>query len=136
MKFEGFGRNILKVCIDIQKQVAIHMYGFDGIRRGKYFGEEPVGTAEVEVRVGKLKNGQAAGKDEITGESIKGGDDWVVDWMWRLCNMAFESVVPEDWRSAVNIPLYKSKGERTECKNYRGVSLMSIVGKIQYMRGC
>ena len=50
--------------------------------------------------------------------------------------MAFESVVPEDWRSAVNIPLYKSKGERTECKNYRGVSLMSIVGKIQYMRGC
>ena len=32
---------------------------------------------------------------------IKGGDDRVVDWIWRLCNMAFESgVVPEDWRSA------------------------------------
>ena len=23
----------------------------------------------------------------------------MVDWIWRLCNMAFESgVVPEDWR--------------------------------------
>ena len=43
----------------------------------------------------------------------KGGGDRVVDWMWRLCNMAFESgVVPEDWRSAVIVPLYKGKGER------------------------
>ena len=30
--------------------------------------------------------------------------------------MAFESgVVPEDWRFAVIVPLYKGKGERTEC---------------------
>ena len=31
---------------------------------------------EVEVRVGK-----AAGKDEVTGEMIKGGCDMVVDWI-------------------------------------------------------
>ena len=44
--------------------------------------------------------------------------------------MAFESdVVPEDWRSAVIIPLYKGKGERTECSNYTGIAL-SVVGKI------
>ena len=44
--------------------------------------------------------------------------------------MVFEiGVVPEDWRSAVIIPLYKGKGERTECKSYRGISL-SMVGKI------
>ena len=39
---------------------------------GSYFGGEPIGRAEVEVRVGKLKNGKAAGKDEIAGEMIKG----------------------------------------------------------------
>ena len=45
--------------------------------------------------------------------------------------MAFErGVVSEDWRSAVIIPLYKGKGERTECKNYRGISLLSGIGKI------
>ena len=45
--------------------------------------------------------------------------------------MAFESgVVPEDWRSAVIVPLYKSKGNMTECKNYRGISLLSVAGKI------
>ena len=55
------------------------MCGFNGIRRGNYFGEEPIGRAELKVRVGKLKNGKAAGKDEITGEMIKGGGDRVVD---------------------------------------------------------
>ena len=44
--------------------------------------------------------------------------------------MVFESgVVPEDWRSAVIVPLYKSKGERTGYKNYKDVSL-GVVGKI------
>ena len=36
--------------------------------------------------------------------------------------MAFESgVAPGDWKSAVILPLYKGKGERSECKNYRGI---------------
>ena len=52
------------------------------------------------------------GKDEITGEMIKGGGDRVVDWIWKLCNMAFESgAVPADLRSAVIVPLYKGKGD-------------------------
>ena len=65
---------------------------------------------EVEVRVGKLRNEKAAGKDEVTGEIEKGGTEMVVDWIWNLCNMAFESsVVPVNWRFAVIIPLYKGK---------------------------
>ena len=45
--------------------------------------------------------------------------------------MSFESgVVPEGWRSAVIVPLYKGKGERTECSNYRGISLLSVARKI------
>ena len=48
--------------------------------------------------------------------------------------MAFESGgVPEDWRIAVIVPLYKSKGKMTKCKNNRGISLFSMVGKI-YVR--
>ena len=65
------------------KEVAIHICDFDGIQRGNYFGGEPIGRAEVEVRMGKLKNEKAIGKDEITGEIIKGGDDRVVEWICR-----------------------------------------------------
>ena len=80
------------------------MCGFDGIRRGNYFRGAPIGRAEVEVRVGKLKNGKVAGGDEITGEMIKGGGDRVVDWIWRPCSVAFESgIVPEK---------YKGKGKK------------------------
>ena len=62
---------------------------------------------------------------------IKGGGDRVVEWIWRPCNMAFESgFVPENWRSTVSVPLYRAKAERTECKNYRSISLLSVVGKI------
>ena len=28
------------------------------------------------------------------------------------------------------VPLYKVKGEKSECKNYRGISLLSMVEKI------
>ena len=62
---------------------------------------------------------------------IKGKADRVVDRIWRVSNMVFESsVVLEYWRSAVIVPLYKGKGERTECSNYRGTSLLSVVEKI------
>ena len=45
--------------------------------------------------------------------------------------MAFESgVMLEDWRLAVIVPLYKGKGERTEYKNYKGISLLSVVKNI------
>ena len=62
---------------------------------------------------------------------IKGEGERVVDWIWRLCNMIYKSgVVLEDWRSVVIVLLYKGKGERTECRNYKGFILLSVVGKI------
>ena len=39
---------------------------------------------------------------------VKCGGDVVVDWIWKLCNMAFENdVVPEDSRSAEIVLLHK-----------------------------
>ena len=93
--------------------------------------EKSIRRMEVGVRVGKLKNGKAVGKDKVIREMIKGGGDKVVDWIWRLYNIAFESgVVMEDWRSAVIVTLYKGKVESTECNNYRGNTLLTVVRKI------
>ena len=38
--------------------------------------------------------------------------------------------VPKDWQRAIVVPLYKGKGDRLDCKNYRGISLLSIPGKV------
>ena len=55
------------------------MRGFYEIRRGNYFGGEPIGKAEVEVRVSKLKNEKVTGRDEIARLMIKGGGVRVMD---------------------------------------------------------
>ena len=57
------------------------MCGYDGVRRRNCFGGEPIRKIEVEERVKKLKNGKAAGKNDVTEEMVKGGDDVVVDCM-------------------------------------------------------
>ena len=44
---------------------------------------------------------------------MKGGSEMVMEWIWKLHNMAFEiDVVPDDGRSAVIVSVYKGKGER------------------------
>ena len=41
-----------------------------------------------------------------------------------------EGAVAQDTRDATIITLYENKGDRSDCNNYRGISLMSIVGKV------
>ena len=77
--------------MDTQEQVAVHMYGFDEVQRGNYLGDQQIRRTEGKVRVGMIKIGQATGMDDILVEMIKHRDDRVVDWIWRLCKMAFES---------------------------------------------
>jgi len=41
------------------------------------------------------------------------------------------SEVPEDWKTANIVPIYKKKGPRSDPNNYRPVSLMSVPCKIK-----
>ena len=48
-----------------------------------------------------------------------------------LCQCWREGAVPQDMKDAkIAVTLYKNKGDRSECNNYRGISLLSIVGKL------
>ena len=40
------------------------------------------------------------------------------------------SIVPVDWVIACVVPLYKGKGDVHECSNFRGISLLRVVGKV------
>ena len=51
--------------------------------------------------------------------------------MWKICKESFSSgKVLIDWKNAVIVPLFKGKGCKDECKNYRGISLLSVGGKV------
>ena len=47
-----------------------------------------------------------------------------------LCQCWQEGAVPRDMRDSKIITLCKNKGERNDCNNYRGISLLIIVGKV------
>ena len=89
-----------------------------------------VQRAEVAAALQKLNLGKAAGSDGISAELLKGDGSIVVDWLLELIEEVWRTgVVPQDWKDAELVPLYK-KGDRMKCDNYRGISLLSVPGKV------
>ena len=85
---------------------------------------------EVRRAVKRLKMRKAPGICGVVSEMLKAGGEVVVEWLTEVFNMVWRiGVAPEDWKNAVIVPVYK-KGSRLDCSNYRGISLMSIVGKV------
>ena len=73
---------------------------------------------------------KAPGICGIVPEMLKAGSEVMVVWMVKMFNLVWrEGVVPGDWIKAVIIPIFK-KGSRLDCANYRGISLLSTVGKV------
>ena len=82
--------------------------------------------SEVSKALGKLKNGKAPGICGIFGELLKYGGSAVVSWPTQIFKGIWVSgCVPDNWRKGIIYPFYKGKGSRQECKNYRGITLLS-----------
>ena len=69
----------------------------------------------------------------ITGlhgtSSIRPDNKKMIDLLEQDIQSAWESEVLQDWRDAILVSLYK-KGSKSDCSNFRGKSLLSIVGKL------
>ncbi|XP_050563412.1 uncharacterized protein LOC126912929 [Spodoptera frugiperda] len=92
---------------------------------------EEIKIDEIMSAIKSLKVGKAAGYDRITTEMLIGGGGVIASLLYLLFNKCWRSgCVPGDWAKAVIVPLYKGKGSQQECKNYRGISLLSVVGKL------
>uniref|UniRef100_A0A3Q3JAD5 Reverse transcriptase domain-containing protein n=1 Tax=Monopterus albus TaxID=43700 RepID=A0A3Q3JAD5_MONAL len=92
--------------------------------------DSSITQAEVTEVVKKLLGGKAPGVDEIRPEYLKSLDVVGLSWLTHLCNVAWQSgTVPLDWQTGVVVPLFK-KGDRRVCSNYRGITLLSLPGKV------
>ena len=90
----------------------------------------PIRFDEVLYAVRKLKNGEASGPDNISAEMLK-SHNGILERLWDIVNKCWtEENLSPDWKLAEVVPFYKNKGKRSECGNYRGISLLSVLGKV------
>lgn len=85
---------------------------------------------ELIAALKRLKNGKAAGHDKITGEMLKKMGEWGIAMLLKLINeIAKQETIPKDWTIGMILPIYK-KGDKHDCNNYRGITLLSVVSKV------
>ena len=78
-----------------------------------------------------IKSGKAPGLNGFPVACLKKCGMAVLEWLVRLLNLSFDmGVVPMDWRGGCIVSLYKGKGDKCKCINSRGISLLSVVGKL------
>ena len=86
---------------------------------------------EVILIIRKLRNNKACGIDNVINEQLKNCPDSVVNLLVRFFNIVLSSgVVPSVWCLGMIKPLFKKKGSADDPDNYRGITLLSCVGKL------
>ena len=89
-------------------------------------------AVEVDMAVGKLKSHKSPGTDEIPAELIKALGRAVRSEIHKLINCVWNwEELPEECKELIIVPIY-TKGNKTDCSNYRGISLLPTTYKILY----
>lgn len=91
--------------------------------------EEP-SMEEFEDAYGYLTKGKAPGGDLIPPEVLIAGKSVLLQPLYELLSLCWEEKeVPQSQRDSKISTLFKNKGDRGDCGNYHGISLLSIVSK-------
>ena len=77
-----------------------------------------------------IKNKKTCGTDGIAGELIKYGGSGMSTMLRELFQLIWESeCIPERWGEGMIVSLFK-KGDQEDPNNYRGITLLNVVGKL------
>jgi exonuclease III len=90
----------------------------------------PPTLEEINVAIKGLKARKAAGHDNIPAELFKSGIEQVAPFLLSLYAQVWnDRRTPSSWQSALLTPIFK-KGSAKEPKNYRGIAVLPVIGKI------
>ena len=90
----------------------------------------PIGANEISQAITQLKSGKSGGEDLLINELFTHGREVLLPYVTSLFNYIFRSgVFPEPWTEGLLVPLHK-KGSLFSPDNYRGITLLSVLGKL------
>ena len=88
-------------------------------------------SEEIDLMVNNLKNQKACASDKILNEYICSSYVKLRPMYTLLFNRVLEEgIVPESWLNGMILPIYKNKGDSNDPDNYRGITLLSCLGKL------
>ena len=91
---------------------------------------EPITTEEILKCIKEISSGKAPGIDGIIIEMLKSSAHITEPYLRHLYNAVLTTgKFPKQWCQAVIAPLHK-KGSKSDPNNYRGIALLSVLGKI------
>ena len=86
---------------------------------------------EVLVVAKVLKMNKASGPDGIRNEFLRNLPNNLIELFSHFFNKILDTgLIPEEWSVGIILPLYKKKGPQTDPSNYRGITLLSCLGKL------
>ena len=87
--------------------------------------------AEIDKLIKKLKNNKSCGIDNIVNEFIKYSPSEYKQLLVKLFNIILKTgIMPSSWGMSFISPIYKNKGPKNDPNNYRGISIISCLGKL------
>ena len=93
--------------------------------------ETPPSLDEVREAVARLRGGKAPGVCNISAELLKAGGEAMIHGLHAVLTAVWQSgTIPPDWKRGLVVPIWKGKGDRQDCNNYRGITLLSVPGKV------
>jgi hypothetical protein len=85
---------------------------------------------EVQIAIARLKKYKSPASDHIPAELIQAGGRTLQYEIHKLINCTWsKEELPDQLKESIIVPFYK-KGDKTDCSNYRGISLLSTSHKI------
>jgi hypothetical protein len=112
----------------------LNVHGDNDVKQSEIHTAEPLvlepSAFQVEMAIGKLKRYKSPGIDQIPAELIKAGGSRICSEIHKLINSIWnKEELPDQWKESVIFPVYK-KGDKTDCSDYRDISLLSTAYKI------
>jgi hypothetical protein len=116
---------ILKIAENYYRNI----YKSDNIADNSPLSDQVPGITKDEIQhaLKQMKNGKASGEDNMAVEMLKLGGDIICKELAKLFIKYINlEVTPKQWDNAIIVLLYK-KGDPSNIKNYRPISLLSQV---------